>query len=212
MSETGVRPRLLSDVPSTVDQLGGHAKVAAAVSETLRRERGGRALALEGDWGAGKSTVVGLVERDFSGPDERMFVFDAWAHQGDPLRRSFLESLTESLLEPVGTTGSWVDEDWRGRLDQLARRRKTTVRKVHTEVREVAKFAALGALLVPLGLLILNREFNPARSHEADRVVLGRGRIRMRIGPADRHRDRVGRTSLQQGQASLGQEPGGEGA
>jgi hypothetical protein len=105
----------------------------------------------------GKSTVVGQLRQQLNQPAERVFVFDAWAHQGDPLRRSFLEALSEGLMSAGGSTGAWLSEkDWRPKLDELAGRRRTSVRKTHTRVRDVAKLAAIGALGVPPGAVVLS--------------------------------------------------------
>lgn len=153
--------RLLTDAPSQTDDLGSHGGVAAALATLLREQIGGRAVALEGGWGTGKSSVVTQLKEQFASATERVFVFDAWAHQGDPLRRSFLEALSENLMATRGASTAWVTEDeWRPTLESLAGRRRTSVRKTHTRVRDVAKLAALGALAVPLGAVVLSEALN----------------------------------------------------
>src|SRR4051794_17890088 len=89
--------RLLADVPSKADEFeaNAHKRVASAIAELVSSEPGGRVIGLEGSWGSGKSTVVELVSAALqpatgTGPKDegiRMVVFDAWSHQGDPLRR-----------------------------------------------------------------------------------------------------------------------------
>ncbi|HXS18512.1 MAG TPA: P-loop NTPase fold protein, partial [Polyangiaceae bacterium] len=102
--------RLLKDEPVKEDKFGSHQRVAQAIAELLKSEEGGRAIGIEGAWGSGKSTVVNLVSQHLN-PDGRfeMFVFDAWAHEGDPLRRSFLEELCKFLQRRRWITKSAAD-------------------------------------------------------------------------------------------------------
>ena len=90
--------RLLTDLPADKDAFGAHERVARAIADVVRTEDGGRTIGLEGGWGAGKSTVVKLLEQELAGDaDSAAWIFDAWAHEGDPLRRSFLEGLSQAL-------------------------------------------------------------------------------------------------------------------
>ena len=115
--------RLLNDSPADKDAFGGHERIARAIAEVVRTEDGGRSIGLEGGWGTGKSTIVKLTtdildqQRD---GDYKVAVFDTWAHQDDPLRRTFLENLIKRLQE-IG----WVKgAKWDQRTDELARRRR----------------------------------------------------------------------------------------
>ena len=81
---------LLDDSPATSDAFGAHQRIAGAVLQLVENEPGGKAIALIGQWGSGKSTVVNLAQ-NAAPKNVGVFVFDAWAHQGDPLRRTFLE-------------------------------------------------------------------------------------------------------------------------
>lgn len=90
---------LLPDDPATSDELGGaHQRVTKAISQLIKSESGGITVGLEGKWGSGKSTVVKLLENELPSSDRNrysIFYFDAWAHEGDPLRLlnySFSES------------------------------------------------------------------------------------------------------------------------
>jgi predicted KAP-like P-loop ATPase len=122
--------RLLDDVPASEDAFGGHKRIAHAILKLVRDEKGGRAIALVGSWGSGKSTVVKLLQLATKQPSDRksdteVFVFDAWVHEGDPLRRSFLESLISHLQQK-----GWVDKErWNKKLEQLANKRKETKTK-----------------------------------------------------------------------------------
>ncbi len=91
--------RLLPDVPTEEDAFGSHARLATALADLIEREEGGKAIALEGGWGSGKSSVIEMLKRRLERPGDGQattstYVFDAWSHEGDPLRRVFLEELT----------------------------------------------------------------------------------------------------------------------
>lgn len=98
---------LLNDAPAKSDEfeVKAHDQVAKAISELSATEVGARVIGLEGEWGAGKSTVVGLVRTYFQNSsseregDRTLIVIDAWEHQGDKLRRAVLESLISQLEE-----------------------------------------------------------------------------------------------------------------
>jgi energy-coupling factor transporter ATP-binding protein EcfA2 len=148
--------RLLDDLPATLDAFGGHARVANAILELVSCEAGGRAVALTGPWGSGKSTVVHLLRNSarYASPKQLIdvFVFDAWAHEGDPLRRTFLERLTDFLLRHNRVTPAvWCDK-----MKEMSRRRK------QAEVTSTPRFTGIGVAvliclyLAPLALLVLN--------------------------------------------------------
>ena len=146
----------LDDAPAGEDEFGSHEPIADAIHELIMGEHGGRTIGLRGHWGSGKSTVVRLLGERMRGADAHIVVFDAWAHEGDPLRRSFLETLIGSLC---GT--GWVDgEAWRARREALARRHRVerTRSEPLVEPRGIVAgaVAVLLALLVPLGAALLS--------------------------------------------------------
>ena len=109
---------LLADTPAETDAFGGHERVARSIVEVVQTEDGGRSIGLEGGWGAGKSTIVRLTSKELAqskGSDDKIAVFDIWAHQDDPLRRTFLENLI-TRIQGFG----WVSEEkWNRRLAEL---------------------------------------------------------------------------------------------
>lgn len=150
----GCRTHLLRDLPETRDFFGPHDRIASAITHTVKEEQGGRSIGLTGPWGSGKSTVVQLVcdalEED---PRCHVWVFDAWAHEGDPLRRSFLDRLTASLAE-----AGWLDDTahWEERLQTLRGTRSSQSTEMTPIVEKSAILVGLGLLLVPIGASILN--------------------------------------------------------
>lgn len=94
------RTILLPDSPAQTDAFGSHERLASAIAELISSDTGGKSIALTGSWGSGKSTVITLLKSKLEAY-ARVFVFDAWAHEGDPLRRAFLERL-------IDFTESWA--------------------------------------------------------------------------------------------------------
>lgn len=81
-----------SDLASVVDELEAkpHQRVANAIVEALLHEQGGKVIGLIGDWGPGKSTIVEILRKELENSNFKVFIFDAWQHKGDPLRRAFI--------------------------------------------------------------------------------------------------------------------------
>ena len=147
--------RLLSDEPSTKDTFGGpHERLAKAIADLIRNEDGGKAIGLEGHWGAGKSTVVKLVTRSLeegSGGSTRVAVFDVWAHQGDPLRRTFLEKLIRHMQE-----AKWVQRGkWDERVERLVKRQREETQRVIPKLTGYGITFALSLLAIPTGSALI---------------------------------------------------------
>lgn len=84
--------QLLDDDPVRYDELGEHDALAEAIARLVDSEAGGKAIALEGAWGSGKSTVIELLKGKLEEKNKgKVFVFDSWAHEGDSLRRAIIE-------------------------------------------------------------------------------------------------------------------------
>lgn len=55
------RTLLISD-PSEIDEFGGsHNRIALAIANLIKTEKGGKSIGLEGEWGTGKSTIIKLL-------------------------------------------------------------------------------------------------------------------------------------------------------
>lgn len=153
------KTHLLDDLPAASDAFassedaGPHQRVANAIAEMIESaEVGGKAIGLEGGWGAGKSTVVRFLSDRFSGNDDYTVVlFDAWAHEGDPLRRTFIEAIVHELCRY-----GWADKKrWKKKLEELANRRKKTTTRITPKPTDLGKAMAISLLLVPLGTALI---------------------------------------------------------
>ena len=148
---------LLRDDPVASDDFGPHGKIADLIRKEIDADDNGRSIALVGDWGSGKSTVIKLIEQGFRASDQKsndvqVFVYDAWAHQGDSLRRAFLDDLVAFLKKR-----SWLNEvDAERSLEAIWNRTETTTTEAEPILRRHAKILLITIALVPLGFKLLN--------------------------------------------------------
>lgn len=95
-----------------------HQKVADSLVHLIENDEKGATVGIEGSWGGGKSTVVNLVRKALKGK-AFFFIFDAWAHEENCLRRVFLESLIAELVRSIQTN------DAKGDLSRLKQLQET---------------------------------------------------------------------------------------
>lgn len=155
---------LIEDVPTTEDAFkvgskGAHERVADAIAELLlSKESGGKVIGLEGKWGAGKSSVVDMIRQKCEADDFLIVQFDAWAHEGDPLRRTYLETVIHSLQKK-----GWVGIDvWNDVLEKVARRISTQKRKIIPKVSKLGTIFTISILFIPLGINLIAANPNGA--------------------------------------------------
>ncbi len=142
---------LLGDTPTEEDAFR-HREIASAIAGMILTEDGGRAIALTGPWGSGKSTVVTLLARELGNRKEpaTVITFDAWAHQGDPLRRTFLEVAIEELSQ-------FLDQQaWTERKDILARRLVITSTHAQPQLTGLGALGALALLASPVSFQLFS--------------------------------------------------------
>jgi hypothetical protein len=156
------RVRLLTDEPATTDEFaaGAHQRVATAIAQLVESEPGGKVIGLEGSWGSGKSTVVRLIRNSLADKstkaDMRVVVFDAWAHQGDPLRRTFLEALIGEL-----EAANWLDtKTAEGSRNELTGRTSVVTTKSQSSLSLEGKLAAGATVLLALGAALFSNHFH----------------------------------------------------
>lgn len=150
------RIHILDDDPAREDQFGAHEALACTIERLIENESGGKAMALEGAWGSGKSTVIEMLkeklERAGTG---KVFVFDGWAHEGDSLRRALIEEF-ETWLEKQGLASPskkrW--EGLKGRVEELARRQVTQTIRANVKLTFWGRVMVFLLALVPVGLVL----------------------------------------------------------
>ena len=147
---------IVKDSPADEDEFGSHKPIVDALEDLIATESGGRTIGLEGTWGSGKSTIAKQLSNRLDGPHFHVVLFDTWAHEGDPLRRSFLQELIGSLIDKT-----WVGkEPWHSRLEELAKRRRVErtrpVAKIEKPAILVGLAAVILAVLLPIAAELIN--------------------------------------------------------
>ena len=154
--------RLLSDAPADEDAFGSHEKIAEAIASLIQSEDGGHSIGLEGKWGSGKSSVIGFIDGKLTkatefGAEFRVVIFDAWHHQGDPLRRTFLETLIRELQ---GCQWLPQSKKWHDRQAELAGRKVNERSTTYPKLTRLGRKAVLSTLAIPVGLAFINVAFS----------------------------------------------------
>ncbi len=149
MSPSPVKKMLedvVDDGPSAHDDFGPHSRIAGAIARLVTEPAGkGRCIALTGSWGSGKSSVILQLQKKLQedkAPVD-LFLFDAWIHQGDPLRRCFLERLIESAC----VLGTKWHEEWMRELDIVTGRREITKARQEKPASMLAVYLAISLLV-----------------------------------------------------------------
>lgn len=130
-----------------------HEKVSESLYQVINKSDKGITIGLEGSWGAGKSTVINIFKEKLKKTDHKtvFFMFDAWAHDGDPLRRIFLESLI-CKLDP-----NEDDEDLSEIKSQITGRKKSVEVNAKKSTSRLGKYLSISALLIPIGSAFLGK-------------------------------------------------------
>ena len=146
----------IKDTPGADDELGSHQRVADAIAATLFSSPDSRIIGLVGPWGGGKSTIVSLLEKTLSTGAEskvRMYVFDAWTHHGEPVRRAFLEDFHAYCRPSLIDTSNEAF---------IRRTREVTGRATVTRTQEIPAWTP-GGIIVIASLAL--SAFGLARAH-----------------------------------------------
>lgn len=110
-------------------------------------------VGLEGAWGSGKSTVINMLHEKLKQNNQSktlFFLFDAWAHKDDPLRKIFLESLVEKINADNPNAKHLEDTQ-----HKIVEKIKTIDTKSQKSVSPLGKLLAVSAMVVPLGTVLI---------------------------------------------------------
>ncbi|MBO9508777.1 Qat anti-phage system ATPase QatA [Thalassospira sp. A3_1] len=103
---------IVADNETSVDLL--YYEVYAQTVARLIKENDGKALTvgIHGDWGAGKSSVLMMVDKCFSGDDDVLCVrFNGWLFQGyEDAKAVLIETIVEELLKNRSSLDKVVDK------------------------------------------------------------------------------------------------------
>ncbi|MGY5796275.1 P-loop NTPase fold protein [Rheinheimera faecalis] len=155
-NKMGYKFKILSEDAATHDLFEDktHERVSENLYKIILDSPKAVTIGLEGAWGSGKSTVIKLLRDKLTRNAEDktlFFMFDAWAHDGDPLRRIFLESLIREI-DPTED-----DEDLKEIKGKITGRKKIVEVKAKKSTSRLGKWISLSALLIPLGSALLGK-------------------------------------------------------
>lgn len=92
------------------DSFGCHRRVAESIASQVESGQRSKTIGLEGAWGSGKSSVIKMLESKWEDNQNiKVFTYDAWEHQGDSLRRSFLEELIKFFTVEDEKKANWLE-------------------------------------------------------------------------------------------------------
>lgn len=139
-------PKFIQFKPHCVDKYEGRSgeRIAEAIENHVKSidlnpdqsEELPKIIGLEGEWGSGKSNVIGILKKNIA-EEYYLFEYDAWGHQEDLQRRSFLETLTDELI--TAENGDLLPkkcskeannkklETWKDKLKNLLARKRETI-------------------------------------------------------------------------------------
>lgn len=143
--------KFLSDKPEGIDsfQSQAHTKIANVIADIIKKDEI-KLIGLEGEWGSGKSNIVKLLENKLSEEKYIFYTYDAWGHQEDLQRRSFLENLTELMKN------KFSEEDWENKLKNLLSKKTEVEEK---EVPRLNKELILAIFILYFNNKITNQDF-----------------------------------------------------
>ena len=126
-TQDGGLPSFIESSPIGKDLLEGQAQelIAKSIANLIvSNGTENKLLGLDGAWGSGKSNLVKILKSKLE-ESHHFFVYDAWGHQEDLQRRSFLEELTADLCKyEVVDSSIWEDK-----LKNLLSRKRETLTK-----------------------------------------------------------------------------------
>lgn len=174
----------LDDGPVNKDSFGCHENIANSIAERIEKDNKGKTIGLEGTWGSGKSSVIEMLEAKWKkekNKNIKVFKYDAWEHQGDPLRRSFLEELITSLQKSQDDTNRWlkkcekVKDNFEACLECPSDKKKNCPDYIHGTLRlryehntieskptisNWGKWLAVATILMPIGVALFSAAKN----------------------------------------------------
>jgi hypothetical protein len=158
--EEAIVLNFIRDEPAAEDEFGSHGRLAKAIGTVIQTQKELKVVGLLGAWGSGKSTVIKLVQTYLTKHEGSTrtycFSYDAWLHQSDPPRRSFLETLIKFLIDNKLTQET---DKWHDRLDHLNRQVEDTEAISTPTLTTTGRVALFSLLLLPLGMQLVGHDW-----------------------------------------------------
>jgi len=149
-------PRFINNTPYGEDLFEGKSqdRVAANISEIIINNNDCKVIGIDGNWGIGKSNLIEIIRKKLTTISQgkyNFFIYDAWGHQEDLQRRSFLEEITSFLTKRDTDQVSIIGDDnkWKKKLKELLAKSKETEKKTIPSLSIGIVFSGLILILTP---------------------------------------------------------------
>jgi len=162
MTEEKDYPHFIQNKPCGIDKFDGqsHKRLTDAIAKhIISTDNDGnssslsRIIGLEGGWGVGKSNVIKQL-KELLKEDYYLFEYDAWGHQEDLQRRSFLELITDKLINEADILEK---EEWEKKLNDLLAKKVVRLNKTFPKFNPGALLTVLFLSLTPITVFISER-------------------------------------------------------
>ncbi|SEQ21877.1 P-loop NTPase fold protein [Myroides profundi] len=97
-------------------------KIATVISDKIICNSDFKIIGIDGEWGAGKSNLVRLLEKKLE-KTHKFFVYDVWGHQEDDQRHSILAEITDFIIQKQLVNDQY---NWDDKLLKLISKQKNT--------------------------------------------------------------------------------------
>ncbi|WP_282939912.1 P-loop NTPase fold protein [Paenibacillus sp. RC67] len=159
MPQKKCKTLFLEDVPTVSNDFAAHNRLSKTIINVIQTEEVSKTIALTGQWGSGKSSIISIMRKE-TDSNIKFVEFDAWEHEGNLLRRSFLETLLDSL-----EYGKWIKgEDWKETRTRLSKKLKVTDTKSIPVITREGKHFIMASALSVVGLLGINKISYPTQN------------------------------------------------
>jgi hypothetical protein len=167
MNEETKYPHFIQSKPCGIDKFEGQSQkrltdaIVQHITSTDNNNNANclpRIIGLEGGWGVGKSNVIKQIKEALK-DRYYLFEYDAWGHQEDLQRRSFLEALTSTLineellagLTTIKTKGGGIEKvSWEEKLKYLLARKTETKTEKYPRLSNSMVVSILFTIFTPL--------------------------------------------------------------
>lgn len=174
MNNQSEYPKFISNHPCGKDMFLGKSqeRVANSIAEHIQREEVKsdnnksskknnylpQIIGLEGGWGSGKSNLIQILKNNYLKDSYYFFEYDAWGHQEDLQRRSFLETLTNKLINDeilLDFTKEKLDNKeikitWIEKLEDLLARKRRTKTKTNPKLSFAIIVSIILLIITPI--------------------------------------------------------------
>ena len=135
---------VLPDNETKVDLLNNEPMAATIVALLTERDRDPVTIGVHGDWGAGKSSILEMVEARIEGDKDRLCLkFNGWRFQGfEDAKIALIEGIVTALIEkrPALTKAAEAVKDVFRRIDWLKVAKKAGSQVVRREPKVTANY------------------------------------------------------------------------